>query len=92
MKEDKVSLALTPEGESFLQPLLDIFFTKEWGDGANRPVCLQCASVDFSGPLIEAYVLSPDMQHTTRIWLRHSFVALAVDFSKAPAVGFHAER
>lgn len=88
MVKDNIAIALTAEAEELLGPLLDTFMTIVWSKERPTPVCLICESADFSGKLIEAVAIGKGREGTTRIWLPHSYVALAFELSEEKKIGF----
>jgi len=84
----KFAIAISDDAEKLLGSFLDAFYTKKWTETQAKPICLLCESVDFSGRLIEAKVFAKDGEGSIRIWIPHSYVALAFEFAEARRVGF----
>ena len=87
--KEPISIAISAEAEALLQPILDMFRTKRWSAQREKPICLVCSRVDFSGHLVEAHALHAKEDYSVRIWMPHHYVLLAVDFSPENRPGFH---
>jgi hypothetical protein len=87
--QDNMAVALTPAAEEILTPLIRHFKTRPWSAERQQPICLICENVDFSGHLVEMNVIDDEEKATLRVWIPHSYVALAFDFSQSKKIGFH---
>jgi hypothetical protein len=89
MNKENIAIALTDEACDLLEPFLVRFKSLTWTKDKERPICILCEHADFSGHLVEVHVLLKDKTKAPhRMWIPHSYVALAFDFSESKAIGF----
>ncbi|MGA9665224.1 MAG: hypothetical protein WBQ69_02095 [Gallionella sp.] len=88
MSNENIAIALSDEAFKLLEPMLHLFKTRNWTSEQEQPICIVCDNVNFAGVLIEAQPLSKDGTVSFRIWIPHSYVVAAFDFSAAKKMGF----
>ena len=88
----KMTVVITGRQEEFLRPLTKLFKTVNWTDLPEGHTVLECEDADFSGLLVKLDILSAEADGGPpyTVWVPHSCVLLALDFSPLRAIGFHA--